>query len=193
MQRIPLFCFLVLLFNATTTFAQSNNSYFTILVGTFSGNRPDTYKKLEKLGFLFAKERPNQIFDVYIGGYDTAMEAAKILEQIKSAGFSAAKIQQYVVRDNQSVTSIQIASFEAGTPVNWNRYQALSGELFVIPNDNGAKMLTGFYPSLDAARKELPRIQAMGFADAFVRTAHPTFLHQIGGFETGSQDRKSVV
>lgn len=190
MRRIQLSLFLILLLGATSLVAQSTNSYFTILVGTFSGNRPDNFKNVEKLGFLFAKERPNQVFDVYIGGYDTAMEAAKILEQVKKSGFSAAKIQQYVVRDNQAVASIQIASFDANTTVNWNRYQGLSGDLYVIPNDNGAKMLTGFYPTIEAARKELPKIQALGYADAFVRTAHPTFLHQVGGFETGTQPKE---
>jgi hypothetical protein len=189
MLRNQLSLLFVLLLSTTVLFAQSNNSYFTVLVGTFTGNRPDAYQSVEKMGFLFAKERPNQVFDVYIGGYDTAIEAAQVLDQIKKAGFSAAKIQQYVVRDNQAIASIQIASFEANVPVNWNRYQALSGDLFVIPNDNGAKLLTGFYPNIEAARKELPRIQAMGFSDAFVRTAHPTFLHQIGGFETGSQPK----
>ena len=190
MRRIQLSLFFLLLLSASALLAQSSNSYFTILVGTFSGNRPENYKSVEKLGFLFAKERPNQVFDVYIGGYDTALEAAKILDQVKKVGFSAAKIQQYVVRDNQSVASIQIASFEANASVTWNRYQALSGELFVIPNENGAKLLTGFYPSIESARKELPKIQAMGYADAFVRTAHPTFLHQIGGFETGTPPKE---
>lgn len=190
MRRIQLSLFFLLLLSASALLAQSSNSYFTILVGTFSGNRPENYKSVEKLGFLFAKERPNQVFDVYIGGYDTALEAAKILDQVKKSGFSAAKIQQYVVRDNQSVASIQIASFEANASVTWNRYQALSGELFVIPNENGAKLLTGFYPSIESARKELPKIQAMGYADAFVRTAHPTFLHQIGGFETGTPPKE---
>ena len=190
MRRIQLSLFFLLLLSASALLAQSSNSYFTILVGTFSGNRPENYKSAEKLGFLFAKERPNQVFDVYIGGYDTALEAAKILDQVKKAGFSAAKIQQYVVRDNQSVASIQIASFEANASVTWNRYQALSGDLYVIPNENGAKLLTGFYPTIEAARKELAKIQAMGYADAFVRTAHPTFLHQIGGFETGTQPKE---
>lgn len=190
MRRIQLSLFLLLLLSASALLAQSSNSYFTILVGTFSGNRPENYKSVEKLGFLFAKERPNQVFDVYIGGYDTALEAAKILDQVKKTGFSAAKIQQYVVRDNQSVASIQIASFEANASVTWNRYQALSGDLYVIPNENGAKLLTGFYPNIESARKELAKIQAMGYADAFVRTAHPTFLHQIGGFETGTQPKE---
>ncbi len=190
MRRIQLSLFFLLLLSASALLAQSSNSYFTILVGTFSGNRPENYKSLEKLGFLFAKERPNQVFDVYLGGYDTALEAAKILDQVKKTGFSAAKIQQYVVRDNQSVASIQIASFEANASVTWNKYQALSGELFVIPNENGAKLLTGFYPTIEAAKKELPKIQAMGYAGAFVRTAHPTFLHQIGGFETGTQPKE---
>lgn len=186
MGRIKHILFFSLLLNCAALIAQSNNSYYTILVGTFSGNRPENYKTVEQLGFLFAKERSNQVFDVYIGGYDTALEAATILDQVKKAGFSAAKIQQYVVRDNQSVTSIQITSFDAATPVNWARYQQLNDDLYVIPNADGAKLLTGFYPSLEVARKELPRIQALGFADAFVRTAHPTFLHQIGGFETGT-------
>lgn len=190
MRHIQLSLFLILMLSAASLLAQSTNSYFTILVGTFSGNRPDNFKNVEKLGFLFAKERPNQVFDVYVGGYDTAMEAAKILDQVKKEGFSAAKIQQYVVRDNQSVASIQIASFDANTAVNWARYQGLSGDLYVIPNENGAKMLTGFYPSIEAARKELPKIQGMGFADAFVRTAHPTFLHQVGGFETGTTPKE---
>lgn len=189
MRRIQLSLFFLLL-SASALLAQSSNSYFTILVGTFSGNQPENYKSLEKLGFLFAKERPNQVFDVYIGGYDTALEAAKILDQVKKTGFSAAKIQQYVVRDNLSVASIQIASFEANVSVTWNKYQALSGELFVIPNENGAKLLTGFYPTIEAAKKDLPKIQAMGYAGAFVRTAHPTFLHQIGGFETGTQPKE---
>lgn len=190
MRHIPYFIFFSLLLNCISLVAQSNNSYFTILVGTFTGNRPENYNTVEKLGFLFAKEKPNQIFDVYIGGYDTALEAAQILDQVKKAGFSAAKIQQYVVRDNQSIASIQIASFDASVPVNWARYQQLNGELLVIPNDNGAKLLTGFYPNIEAARKELPKIQAMGFADAFVRTAHPTFLHQVGGFETGNKPKE---
>ncbi len=190
MRRIQLTLFFLLLLSTTALLAQSSNSYFTILVGTFSGNRPENYKSVEKLGFLFAKERPNQVFDVYVGGYDTALEAAKILDQVKKAGFSAAKIQQYVVRDNQSVASIQIASFEANASVTWNRYQVLSGDLYVIPNENGAKLLTGFYPNIEAARKELAKIQAMGYAGAFVRTAHPTFLHQIGGFETGTQPKE---
>ncbi len=189
MRRIQLTLFFLLL-SASALLAQSSNSYFTILVGTFSGNRPENYKSVEKLGFLFAKERPNQVFDVYIGGYDTALEAAKILDQVKKAGFSAAKIQQYVVRDNLSIAAIQIASFEANTSVTWNRYQALSGDLYVIPNENGAKLLTGFYPTIEAARKELAKVQAMGYTDAFVRTAHPTFLHQIGGFETGTQPKE---
>ena len=190
MRRIQLTLFSILLLSTTALLAQSSNSYFTILVGTFSGNRPENYKSVEKLGFLFAKERPNQVFDVYIGGYDTALEAAKILDQVKKSGFSAAKVQQYVVRDNQSIASIQIASFEANASVTWNRYQALSGDLYVIPNENGAKLLTGFYPTIEAARKELAKVQAMGYTDAFVRTAHPTFLHQIGGFETGTQPKE---
>ncbi|WP_373550879.1 peptidoglycan-binding protein [Haliscomenobacter sp.] len=190
MRRIQLSLFFLLLLSASALLAQSSNSYFTILVGTFSGNRPENYKSVEKLGFLFAKERPNQVFDVYIGGYDTALEAAKILDQVKKAGFSAAKVQQYVVRDNQSIAAIQIASFEANASVTWNRYQALSGDLYVIPNENGAKLLTGFYPTIEVARKELAKVQAMGYTDAFVRTAHPTFLHQIGGFETGTQPKE---
>lgn len=170
--------------------AQSNVGYFTILVCTFSGKRPDNLMSIERLGFLFAKERPNQIFDVYIGGYDTAWDAAKVLDQVKKAGFPAAKIQQYVVRDRQSVASIQIASFAVNEPFNWSRYESLSVDLYVIPTPDGAKLCTGFYPSIEAARKELSKIQAMGYSDAFVRTAHPTFLHQIGGFETGTQPKE---
>jgi hypothetical protein len=164
--------------------AQTNNSYYTIHLGTFSNNTTD-FKPLGKVGYLFAKEKPAQgVYDVYMGGYDAPFEAALALNQVQKMGFSAAKIQQYQVKDNLSVASIQITTLSNGNTPNWTRLQQ-AGDLFVIPNQQGAKVLAGIYPNIEEAKKHLAKIQALGFTDAFVRTAHPTFLDKVSNFELG--------
>jgi hypothetical protein len=164
--------------------AQTNNSYYTIHLGTFSNNTTD-FKSIGKVGYLFAKEKPAQgVYDVYMGGYDAPFEAALALNQVQKMGFSAAKIQQYQVKDNLSVASIQITTLSNGNTPNWARLQQ-AGDLFVIPNQQGAKVLAGIYPNIEEAKKHLSKIQALGFTDAFVRTAHPTFLDKVGNFELG--------
>ncbi len=186
---LPVF---LMLFSANAASSQEGIPQYTVQIGNFANPKPADFTGLNSLGFIYAKLRPGSYSDVFIGGYETEPAAAKVSETLKSKGYDNAFVSKLNVEGGETVTVIQLASKKSGEKISWEEW--LKAErLYVTLNGTQVKILTGTYPDVEAAKKQLPRLKDLGFKDAFVRSINNALLHELTDFETGGAPKKKLI
>lgn len=186
--------FLIVLFSS---FFQANAQdavpEFTVQVGSFVNPKPGDFAGLKSTGFVYAMQRPSSYTDVFVGGYGTESEAAKVAESLRSQGYDNAFVSKLNVEGGKSVNVIQLATKRSGEKVDWESY-ARAGTLFVHLNGSQVKLLTGVFPDMAAAKAHLAKLQQAGlFKDAFVRSINNVLIHEVTDFEMGGAPKKPLI
>lgn len=163
--------------------AQSSG-YFVIVVGNFMNAKPQDFEALRPLGFVHSARMNDNLYQIYLGGYNEKAEAEKVITQIKQKGYTSAYVQERFPREGRTVTVIQIATRLKDKPVGWEKLMEV-GDLYAILNEGQLKITTGLYPNVEAAKGALDAIRRKGYKDAFIKNVNSIYLHEVTEFETG--------
>lgn len=172
---------LAAIFGFGTLLAQD---YYTAWVGTFVEVKPQDFGKAREVGFVYTLPVEGNLMRVYVGQYSTAQAADEAVAALKRGGFDQAQTLAGTYTKGGEVPVIQVATRYANRPINWEELGKL-GNLNVLLEDNAIKVLTGTFSDVAAAKAELPNIQNMGFADAFVKMVPVGQLLPVAPVATG--------
>lgn len=165
---------------------------FTVQVGSFVNPKPVDFEQLSSMGFIFSTQRADNHTDIYLGGFTSDEAASKVVDKLKTQGYTNAFVSQLNTEAGISETVIQLDTKTSGDKINWEKYLK-TGKVYVLLNGKEVKILSGGYASIDAAKAQLPAIKSMGFADAFVKNVNNALLHEVGEFEAGGQAKKPLI
>jgi peptidoglycan hydrolase-like protein with peptidoglycan-binding domain len=184
--------FFIIILTAVSAVCQEEVPDYTVQIGNFVNPKPSDFAQLQSLGFVYAARRPSNYTDIYIGGYNTEKEAEAIAEKLRSQGYDNAFVSRLNVEGGQSSTVIQLATKRAGDKINWDELSQ-AGPLFVALNGSEVKIVTGSFPDVAGAKAQLPRLQKLGFKDAFPRNINNVLLHEVTEFEMGGPAKKPLI
>lgn len=172
----------------TTLVAQE---YFTVQVGVFLSPRLSDFDNIRSLGYVYAEEDETDTYTVFVGDFDNATAASKVEQQLKQKGYLDATVMRKAMTFGQSVAVIQIATRSTKDELAWENFFKV-GELFVLAENNQVKVVTGSYPSVDAAKADLKRVRSKGFKDAFPKVVNSARLHTPSAFELGEYKKELI-
>lgn len=176
-----LFFLLLLAFGATTmSFAQ----FYTVSVGTFLNAKTQDFDNIRHLGLVYSNPMDANLSQVFVGGFDNMAKAEEVVKVLRKKGYTSAHTQERRLEDGESVIVVQMATRYINKTIEWEKFSA-AGPLYVLLTDNKVKVLTGVFPSLDAAKNQLPAIRKTGYKDAFIKKVNSALLVDITEFETG--------
>lgn len=169
----------------TATKEQPTNIY-TVQLGTFDPSvKQADFEAIRAYAYVYQRDGV-----VFAGNFSDETAAEPVLEKIKAKGFTDAFIASRSLKKAKTVYVIQIATKNAGEPMNWKAYSAV-GNLFTIPNLAQVRIVHGYYEDKSEANLKLKEIQDLGFADAFVKSVKDVQINPLSIFDTG--DKKLVT
>lgn len=182
MRRSFLLGLLILI--SVSFISAQNKAYYTVQVGTFLDAKPQDFNLIRPMGFLHVGQLNGNLNQVFIGGYNDKAAAESMAAKLRKKGYSNAFVQERFLNEGQTVTVIQMATRTLKKPIEWEKFQQ-AGTVYGIVNGDKAKIVTGIYQNVDAAKKQLPAIRKLGFKDAFIKKVNSVFLHEVTEFTTG--------
>ena len=152
-----------------TTLGQSNEAEYTIQLKAFT--RPcDPVTFFPGLKGIREHYCQDGFYRYTYGEYEGYDVAKTEIQKVIDAGFTDAfivKLDQFEQRIQKTGEfTIQLKSLKA--PVNLSYFKNLKDVKELIGNDGLFKYIYGTYTNVEDARKELKRIQKLGYEDAFV-------------------------
>ncbi len=191
MKRILLFAlafgsFLQATTAQLTAVKEQPTNVYTVQLGTFDPSvKQADFEAIRAYAYVYQRDGV-----VFAGSFADETAAEPVLEKIKAKGFTDAFIASRSLKKAKTVYVIQIATRNAGEPMNWKAYVPV-GDLFTIPNLAQVRIVHGFYDEKGEANIKLKEIQEMGYADAFVKAVKDVTLNPLSAFDTG--DKKLVI
>ena len=180
-QNMKNISLIIALLSFQLIFAQSD-LFYTVQVGTFLDAKKADFQALKPLGFVYANPLNNNLYEVYIGNYETRAAAQKMVNKLAELGYTNAFTQERFLGEGATVTVIQIATRTLKQRLDWESFLKASENLYSIINEDKVKIIAGIYPDVNTAKRALSSIQKH-FKDAFVKNVNDAFLHPIGRFE----------
>jgi nitrogen regulatory protein PII len=159
---------------------------YTVQLGTFDPSvKQADFEAIRAYAYVYQRDGV-----VFAGSFSDETAAEPVLEKIKAKGFTDAFIASRSLKKAKTVYVIQIATKNAGEPMNWKAYSAV-GNLFTIPNLAQVRIVHGYYEDRAEANLKLKEIQDLGFTDAFVKGVKDVQINPLSIFDTG--DKKLVI
>jgi SPOR domain len=169
-----------------TATKEAPTNVYTVQLGTFDPSvKQSDFEVIRALAYVYQRDGV-----VFAGSFGDEAAAEAVLEKIKAKGFPDASIASRSLKKAKTVYVIQIATKNAGEPMNWKAYSAV-GNLFTIPNLAQVRIVHGVYEDKSEANLKLKEIQDLGFADAFVKGVKDVQINPLSAFDTG--DKKLVI
>jgi hypothetical protein len=169
----------------TSTKEQPTNIY-TVQLGAFDPSvKQADFEAIRAYAYVYQRDGV-----VFAGSFADEAAAEPVLEKIKAKGFTDAFIASRSLKKAKTVYVIQIATKNAGEPMNWKAYAPV-GNLFTIPNLAQVRIVHGYYEDKSEANLKLKEIQELGFGDAFVKGVKDVQINPLSVFDTG--DKKLVT
>lgn len=181
-MKKQLFILIIAILNIASSL--SAQQLYTTMVGTFVDIRPQDFDNIRPLGFIYAQQIEGNLNQVYLGNFSNKIKAQQLADAIKARGFSNAQVIPFNYTNATQVAVIQIATRYTNRPLNWADLQRV-GDLNVIVEDERIKVFTVTFPDINTAKNNLPRIQSLGFSDAFVKTVNSARLLPVSPISTG--------
>jgi hypothetical protein len=191
MKRIVLFAlafggFLQATTAQLTAAKEQPTNVYTVQLGTFDPSvKQADFEAIRAYAYVYQRDGV-----VFAGSFADETAAEPVLEKIKAKGFTDAFIASRSLKKAKTVYVIQIATRNAGEPMNWKAYASV-GDLYTIPNLAQVRIVHGFYDEKGEANIKLKEIQDMGYADAFVKAVKDVTLNPLSAFDTG--DKKLII
>lgn len=162
------------------------SSFYTVLVGNYPEPQRQEFSLLSRYGFIYSVDVNQNLSKVYIGGFDNEKEARELVNNIK-AMYPSAQVEKIKADPTDEAIVIQVATRVFNQEIEWPKYEQLEN-IFALLNGDKVKVVTGIYPSMEAARNDLKEIRAGAFNDAFVKIVSRNHLIELNGFETGIKE-----
>jgi len=166
-------------------------SFYTVQIGTFLNPKLSDFEEVRSLGFIYAQSNNDDIYQVYMSGYESRSKAREIVNALKKQNYLDAAVVERNLSLGESLPVVQLATKNMGDEVDWGRFLQFD-RLFVLFEQNQLKIVTGPFRNLDDAKFQLPAIRNMGFSDAFAKTANSVRMHEITNFELGEAKRPLI-
>ncbi len=163
------------------------NLFYTVQIGNFLDAKVEDFEAVRPLGMIYARQLNDNLYQVFLGGFDERTAAEQVVAQLRNRGYNSASVVEIPIVEGRNVLVIQFELFPTTQKVNWARYGSIDN-IFAIINQDQVKLVTGPYASVDEARQELVRIQQAGFTDAFIKRVNTGYLQRISTFETGIKE-----
>jgi len=174
----------VLLFSLALTQTMTAQDLFTVRVGLFRDVKISEFTELKPMGFVYGIPGDENITEVFVGHYNDQNKAVGTATDLQQKGYRNAQAFALPVGQAAPQTYIQVSLHFGSRPIEWAALER-TGQLYVEYSEGTSKILTGPYPSAQAASAALPAIKALGYRDAFPKQIDPARLISIGTFETG--------
>lgn len=175
---------LVLLFSLTATSTLAAQDLFTVRVGLFRDVKIAEFAALKPQGFVYGIPAENNTTEVFVGHYNEQSKALSVAAGLSEQGYRNAQAFALPVGITAPVSYVQFSLHSGTRLIEWSALER-AGQLFVTSTDGITKILTGPYPTPQAAASALTSIKGLGYRDAFVKTIDPARLIRISTFETG--------
>lgn len=173
-------------FAPSLALGQADLPVYTIQLGNFQDPKAEDFEGIRQYGFVYGQQLTDRLYRMFLGGFTRPEEAQQITSVLQSIGYQDASITQHNLAQGQEVKMIQLATRKRNDSFDWNAYARQPGDLYVYLENQQVKILTGPFPSTEAATQQLPKIRKNGFKDAFVKTVNASLLQlihpQITGF-----------
>jgi len=169
------------------SFNLKGQQLYTAHVGTFVDVKPQDFDAVRPLGFLYAQELEGNLNQVYLGNFSQEAKAQQMVVALKSRGFTSAQVLPIQLTRGQEVAVIQIATRYTNRPLNWEEFKRVGALNASIENER-IKIFTVTFPDVNTAKNNLPKIQALGFSDAFVKTINQARLIPVTPISTGIKE-----
>lgn len=173
------------------TQAQTSNlvdNFYTIQLGTFDPTvKQADFEAIRSYAYIYRRNNT-----VFAGGFNTPEDAQPILQQLKAKGYDDAFITKRPLSNEKSYYVIQLATKNAGEPIEWKKY-AVAGDLFSYPNNSQVRILHGVYEDKNDARVKLNELIGKGFSDAFVKTIKLPQISTVTLFDTGGEQAQATI
>lgn len=166
-------------------------SFFTVQIGTFLNPKLSDFENIRPLGYIYAQQANADIYQIFMGGYDSRKNADIIVNTLKSRGYLDAVVVERNLAQGSSQAIIQLGTRGAKENVNWERYLSLD-KIFILFENEQVKIVTGPFANAEEAKSQLAGIRRMGFDDAFVKTVNSVRLHEVNNFELGDAKRPLI-
>ncbi len=164
------------------------DNFYTIQLGTFDpAVKQADFEAIRSYAYVY--RRNNMVF---VGGFNTPEDAQSVLQQLKAKGYDDAFITKRPLTNEKSYYVIQLATKNAGEPVEWKKY-AVAGDLFSFPSNSQVRILHGVYEDKNDARVKLNELIAKGFQDAFLKTIKLPQISTVTSFDTGEEANATPV
>ncbi|KAA3634832.1 MAG: hypothetical protein DWQ02_10795, partial [Bacteroidetes bacterium] len=158
--------------------------YFTVVVGTFLDAKSNDFNEIKRYGLVYAYQLDGNLSKIYLGGFDDKARADRVVASLRERGYTNAFTQERHLNEGKTVTVIQMATRYIEKDIEWEKFSEY-GQLYAILNDNKVKVLTGIFPSVDAAKQKLAEIKRTWYKDAFIKKVNSALLVNISEVETG--------
>lgn len=160
----------------------ANDSYFVIDLGSFNSPQSADFQNLQKLGFVYADELENDVFNVYLGGFGNILKAQSIIDDLKKLNYKDAKVETKSASKGKNVSVVQIGIYGTNENINWTELEQ-AGKLFTATEDENVRVITGVYNDQVAATSRAEALQAKGFDNAYVINLNSNKLHLVSSFD----------
>lgn len=164
--------------------SQDTDKIYTVEVGTFVNAKAADFASIRSLGMVYAQELDDNLYRVFIGGYEESAPAENLAKRLHQKGYNSAAVVEIPVKGGRTVTVIQFETLNARKKIDWQQYTSMDNLFAIIKNDV-VKLVTGPYPDVEAARTALQNIRQAGYGDAFIKKINTAYLQKITTFETG--------
>ena len=170
---------LISFFSTAQSVKAQQDNFYTIQLGTFDPSvKQADFQAISSYAYIY---RRNNV--VFAGGFNSAEDAQGVLQQIKAKGYDDAFITKRPLTAEKSYYVIQLATKNAGEPIEWKKY-ATAGDLFSFPNNSQVRILHGVYEDKNDARVKMNELIAKGFPDAFLKTIKLPQISTVTPFES---------
>lgn len=163
------------------------NTFYTVQIGTFLDSKVEDFEGVRPLGMVYARKLDDNLYQVFLGGFDQREAADQVVGQLRQRGYNSATVVEIPISEGRNITVIQFEMFPASQKPDWSRYKDI-GNIFAIIGQDQIKLVTGPYTGVDEARQDLLRIQQAGFKDAFIKRINTGYLQKMNSFETGIKE-----
>jgi hypothetical protein len=161
-----------------STSKEANPALYTIQLGVFDeAVKQADFEAIRSYAYVYKREGT-----IFVGSFTNEEAAEPILAKIKAKGFDDAFVVAKSLKKSKSVYIIQLATMNAGEPISWKTYSR-AGELFTMPTASQVRIVHGAYEDKNDANVKLREIQALGFADAFVKMVKELQLNPVTDFD----------
>lgn len=166
----------------------TSDAIYQIQIASLVDPQYEDYKKLSKIGYVFAVELENGLTRIRMGSYNSKSLANRKLEQVRAKGFNSAMLIKVPLEQKDEVYIVQLGSFDQQDAIPWSRLLSLSPNLCAQLSNDKIKIGVGPYAQKESAERQLSSLKGKAREDIFIKRVSIKAIHKVTAFETRQAD-----